>query len=98
MKNPLTYPNKGESLRDQKRAIPSKETIVKLGIQNKKRYMGNVEFENMIMDNKSKYGLLVTAKDTPTGNAALLREAMRPSLVRQHINHQCRKIWQQNKN
>lgn len=32
MKNPLTYPSKGERLRDQKRAVPSNSTLRKLGI------------------------------------------------------------------
>ena len=60
MKNPLTYPSKGERLRDQKRAVPSISTLAKLGIlHDKKRYMGNIELENMIMDNISKIGLLV---------------------------------------
>ena len=60
-KNPLTYPTKDEKLRDQRRAVPTQGTLQKLGILNKKRYMGNIELENMIMDNMSKYGLLVNA-------------------------------------
>ena len=59
--------------------------------------MGNIELENMIMDNMSKYGLLVTAQSTSTENPALIREALRPSLVTQHINFQSRKIWKKNK-
>ena len=47
--------------------------------------MGNIELENMIMDNLSKIGMLVNCKNK-TENPALLREAMRPSLVTQHIN------------
>ena len=47
--------------------------------------MGNAELENMIMDNLSKIGLLVTGKQE-TENPALYREAMRPSLITQHIN------------
>ena len=42
--------------------------------------MGNIELENMIMDNMSKYGLLVNASNK-TDNTALIREAFRPSLV-----------------
>lgn len=57
-KDPLRYPSKNETLKDQKRAIPTIGTLVKLGILYKKRYMGNIELENMIMDNLSKYGLL----------------------------------------
>ena len=48
--------------------------------------MGNIELENMIMDNVSKYGLLVSTNKSATENPALLREAFRPSLVTQHIN------------
>lgn len=59
--------------------------------------MGNIELENMIMDNMSKYGLLVSANKQETENPALLREALRPSLVTQHINFQSRKIWRKNK-
>ena len=43
--------------------------------------MGNIELENMIMDNKSKYGLLVSSNNQATENPALMREAFRPSLV-----------------
>ena len=96
-KNPLTYPTKGEKLRDQKRVIPTQQTLQKFGITNKKRYMGNIELENMIMDNMSKYGLLVSTNQQATENPALLREAFRPSLVTQHINFQSRKIWKRNK-
>ena len=96
-KNPLTYPTEDEKLRDQRRAVPTQGTLQKLGILNKKRYMGNIELENMIMDNMSKYGLLVTAQSTSTENPALIREALRPSLVTQHINFQSRKIWKKNK-
>lgn len=66
-------------------------------MNNKKRYMGNIELENMIMDNMSKYGLLVNANSTATENPALIREALRPSLITQHINFQSRKIWRKNK-
>lgn len=59
--------------------------------------MGNIELENMIMDNMSKYGLLVNANSTATENPALIREALRPSLITQHINFQSRKIWRKNK-
>jgi hypothetical protein len=58
---------------------------MKLGILHKKRYMGNIELENMIMDNLSKYGLLVSQQNVAE-NPALLREAVRPSLITQHIN------------
>ena len=43
--------------------------------------MGNIELENMIMDNMSKYGLLVNTNNTSTENPALIREALRPSLI-----------------
>jgi len=92
-KNPLTYPSKGEKLRDQRRAVPTHDTMMKAGILTRKRYMGNIELENMIMDNLSKYGLLVSSTVGATENPALLREAMRPSLITQHINFQSRKIW-----
>ena len=97
MKNPLTYPSKGETLRDQERAVPTQNTLAKLGLlDNKKRFMGKIELENMIMDNISKYGLLVTQQNS-TENPALLREAVRPSLITQHINFQSRKLWLQEK-
>lgn len=48
--------------------------------------MGNIEFENMIMDNLSKYGILVSSSVNTAENPALFREAMRPSLITQHIN------------
>lgn len=85
-KNPLTYPSKGEKLRDQRRAVPTHDTMMRAGILTRKRYMGNIELENMIMDNLSKYGLLVSSTVGATENPALLREAMRPSLITQHIN------------
>ena len=91
-KNPLTYPSKNETLSDQRRAVPSQGTLMKLGILDKKRYMGSIELENLIMDNKSKQGLLVSQSNT-CENPALLREALRPSLITQHINFQSRKIW-----
>lgn len=81
MKNPLTYPTKGETLADQNRLVPKDTTLAKLGILGQKRYMGNIELENMIMDNKSKYGLLVNSKHVACENPSLLREAMRPSLI-----------------
>jgi len=97
MKNPLTYPSKGETLRDQERAVPTQNTLAKLGLlDNKKRFMGKIELENMIMDNISKYGLLVTQQNS-TENPALFREAVRPSLITQHINFQSRKLWLQEK-
>ena len=37
--------------------------------------------ENLIMDNRSKYGILATKDKAVAENPALLREAMRPSLV-----------------
>ena len=58
--------------------------------------MGNIELENMIMDNLSKIGLLVNGKNE-TENPTLLREALRPSLVTQHINFQSKKIWKREK-
>ena len=67
--------------------VPSFETIQKFGLNQKTRYMGNVELENLIMDNRSKYGILATKDKAVAENPALLREAMRPSLVTQHINH-----------
>ena len=94
--NPLTYPSKGENLRDQRRVVPSVSTQVKMGLLNERRYMGNAELENMIMDNLSKIGLLVNGKQE-TENPALFREAMRPSLITQHINFQSKKIWQKQK-
>ena len=97
MSNPLTYPSRGESLRDQRRAVPTAETTAKLGLEDRKRYMGNIELENMIMDNLSKYGLLVSGNVNATENAALFREALRPSLITQHINFQSRKIWKKDR-
>ena len=40
--------------------MPTHGTMKKLGIFGKKRYMGNIELENMIMDNMSKLGVLVS--------------------------------------
>ena len=79
-KNPLTYPHEKETLRDQRRVVPTQGTLKKMGILHKTRYMGNIELENMIMDNMSKYGLLVSQTNA-SENPALLREAMRPSLI-----------------
>lgn len=59
--------------------------------------MGNIELENMIMDNMSKYGLMRTSSEGKAQNPALLREAFRPSLITQHINFQSKKIWQKEK-
>ena len=79
-KNPLTTPHEKETLRDQKRVVPTQGTLKKMGILHKKRYMGNIELENLIMDNMSKYGLLINQQKN-CENPALLREAMRPSLI-----------------
>lgn len=73
--------------------MPTNSTLAKAGILHKNRYIGNIELENMIMDNKSKYGLLVSQQNN-TENPALIREAVRPSLITQHINFQSRKIWE----
>ena len=81
-KNPLTYPAKNETLQDQQRFLPTQSTLAKLGILGQKtRYMGNIELENMIMDNMSKYGLMRTSSEGKAQNPALLREAFRPSLI-----------------
>ena len=71
--------------------MPTELTLARLGILGQKSYMGNIELENMIMDNKSKYGLLVNSKVETAQNANLMREALRPSLIIQHINFQSRK-------
>lgn len=76
---------KDETLKSQRRAVPTVETLSKLSTLHKKRYMGNIELENMIMDSMSKYGLLVSQSNV-CENPALLREAVRPSLITQHIN------------
>lgn len=95
MRNPLTYPTKGESLKDQSRAIPTYATMKK--VERRRRYMGNIELENMIMDNLSKSGLLVSSNVNQTENPSLFREAYRPSLITQHINFQSKKIWLRDK-
>ena len=59
--------------------------------------MGEIELENMIMDNMSKYGMLVNIQKGAAENPALIREAMRPSLITQHINFQSKKIWKKGK-
>lgn len=59
MSNPLTYPSKGETLKDQYRAIPSESTMKKLNSKGKRPVMGSIQLENMIMDNLSKVGILV---------------------------------------
>lgn len=47
---------------------------------HQKRFMGQIELENLIMDNLSKYGILVSQQNS-CDNPALIREAVRPSLV-----------------
>lgn len=76
--------------------MPTTETLSKMRILDQKRYMGNIELENMIMDSMSKYGLLVN-QSSASENPALIREAVRPSLITQHINFQSRKIWEREK-
>ena len=46
--------------------------------------------EKMIMDNLSKIGLMITSANG-TNNPILVREAMRPSLISQHLKFQTRK-------
>ena len=60
--------------------MPDQGTLMKLGILDKKRNMGKIELENLIMDSMSKYGLLVWSQNS-CENPALLREAIRPSLI-----------------
>ena len=43
--------------------------------------MGNIELENLITDGLNKYGILVKDRHSSTVNPALLREALRPSLI-----------------
>jgi len=95
MRNPLTYPSKNETLKDQERVVPTYATMRK--VERRRRYMGNIELENMIMDNLSKFGLLVSSNTNQTENPSLVREAYRPSLISQHINFQSKKIWLRNK-
>ena len=42
MSNPLTYPSKGETLKDQYRAIPSESTMKKLNSKGKRPVMGSI--------------------------------------------------------
>ena len=97
MKNPLTYPSRNERMRDQERSVPTQQTLQKIGPLVGRRKMGEIELENMIMDNLSKYGMLVNVQKGAAENPALIREAMRPSLITQHINFQSKKIWKKGK-
>ena len=79
------------------RAIPTESTMKKVNKGRERRQMGNIELENLITDGLNKYGILVKDRHSSTVNPALLREALRPSLITQHINFQSKKIWLHNK-
>ena len=92
MLDPLTYPSKNETMESQNVVVPTEEEIAKLAEEGK-FFFGDGQMDNLIATFRMKFGILARdKKSSQAENPALIREAMRPSLISQHINYQRKKI------